>query len=600
MKANNRRCLALLAVSCFFILQAHSNDDQLTVNDNTPLEVENEIHSHLARNCTFSIGQITQSTIPFTISSTAAFNTNFSNITPTTNAISANFVTLPGINNTANSFNATNAFTTSVAVATLPGAVTNTNNQLNNQFNSNVNFNGSNVAPTVFTQQATRPQSGPPGLYCLAPNLAPSVTNTPQLIGKLGVSSGVGITINASNVIIDFNDTVLLGIGGTTGISISGGFSNIIIRNGTIANMPVAGITINNGNSDITGAIVIQNMRFFNNGTAINVIGGFNLIVQNCRSYFSTGNGFTFSQISNSIINNCISNSNNIHGFAISNANSIFIKNCQTQDNTTNGFNISGLTRTIINACIASQNQNGFLITPGATASQDLEINDCFASQNSINGFNITGNSITCNNCTSYGNSIGFLSTGGRISFDNSLAQDNTSNGFQVTGNFATMSNSRASNNAGQGFFINGVSGSILNSISTNNIGNGFQVTGTGLEIVSCHALNNSVNGILVNGFNNTILKCIVTQNNSGNGVTTGNGILLAGTASGIGNVSTNCQLRNCTATGNNTGINNQGTTNRIYSNFANANGTNYINVPNVVVSPSSTAAINFTANISE
>jgi hypothetical protein len=426
-----------------------------------------------------------------------------------------------------------------------------------------------------------------PGLYCLAPNVAIN----PTLTGRLVVSSGTGITINTSNVIIDFNDTILEGQGGATGIFINSGVQNIIIRNGTVRAMTSSGISINNGFNQLNGPIMLQNMVLTNNATGANISNAFNVIARNVQAYFSTTNGITINQATNCLFYSCVSNNNAINGFNILNSNSLIFSSCIADANTSNGFNITGLAGSQFLECTANRNQNGFFQTNGTVLSQNNSFENCFAAQNNNFGFSLVANQTNLKNCTSLVNNIGFLINGSNNTFATILTKNNNNIGFQLIGNNCQLQNCQSINNS-NGFQINGNNNSILTGIAKINTGNGLQITGAGNEIQDFHAFNNGINGIIVNNNNNSVLNSVAKQN-------IGTGILLS-VGNGFGPTATNSQIRNNTLTGNAIGINDQGTTNRVYANFANNNGTNFVGVPNVAVSPTILTPINFTANISE
>lgn len=435
-----------------------------------------------------------------------------------------------------------------------------------------------------------------PGLYCLSPNVAIN----PSLTGRLIVSSGTGITVSTNNVIIDFNDTILEGQGGTVGISISRGVQNIIIRNGTVRTMTSSGISLSNGINQLNGPILIDNMTFTNNAVGINASNPFNLIARNIRIYFSTSNGFLINQATNCLFKSCISNNNVVNGFNIVNSNSLIFLGCLAEGNTSNGFIISGIGGSQFIECTANRNQSGFVVTSGNFANQSSLFANCFAAQNNLSGFFLVGNQLMLKNSTAVNNTIGFQITGNNNIFKTIIAENNIGNGVQLVGNACQFQNCESINNGTNGFQINGNNNSIFSSIAKINTINGFQITGTGSELQDCHALNNGSNGFTINGSNHSVLNSIAKQNISGSGISNvGNGILLA-LANNFGPISNNCQIRGNTLTGNTTGINNLGINNRIYANFANNNTNDFSGVPNVAVSPGILTPINFTANIAE
>ncbi len=438
-----------------------------------------------------------------------------------------------------------------------------------------------------------------PGLYCLAPNTA---SISPSQTGRLVVSSGTGITVSTSNVIIDFNDTILEGQGGATGIQISNGVQNVIIRNGTVRAMTLAGITFNNIANQQTGPIILSNITLMNNSIGLNTANPFNLVANNIRAYFSTNTGFFVNQATNCLFTNCISNNNSVNGFTVQNANSVTFVSCFAESNSNNGFNIVGVAGSQFINCIANRNKTGFLQVNGTLTSQDDIFKNCIAQQNNNIGFNIQLQQSILSQCISSLNLTGFQINGSNNTITDSVANDNTNTGFNLIGT-ANQSNQfeecHALNNGSHGFQTIGNFNSILDCVSKNNSGNGIVLTGTGSEIQNCHIINNGLNGINVNGSAHVILSNVIDTHKSSASTLTSVGILLAVTGT-FGNTASLNAVRNNSLVNNTVGINNQGIGNKIYSNFASANTTDYIGVPNVSVSPTVATPINFTANIAE
>src|SRR3990167_3588678 len=75
-------------------------------------------------------------------------------------------------------------------------------------------------APTAITGPTTITAAGQ---YCLSNNF--------------DLPSGVGITVDASNVDLDLNNKTINGTGGANGVVIASGKSKVTIKNGTVCNM---------------------------------------------------------------------------------------------------------------------------------------------------------------------------------------------------------------------------------------------------------------------------------------------------------------------------------------------------------------------------
>ena len=162
-----------------------------------------------------------------------------------------------------------------------------------------------------------------PGFYYLKKNLS---------------SSGTGITVNADNVTIDLMGFSLvgLGIGTYSGIDITGGRTNIEIRNGTVRSFPGRGI------NDINGGLRhrIINMRVQGNGVYGIHLSGNSHLVQNCNVSGNGGTGISLMGKSNVIGNICIDNG----GSGISQTGgSGLLKDNLVADNDGYGFSVSYL-----------------------------------------------------------------------------------------------------------------------------------------------------------------------------------------------------------------------------------------------------------------
>src|SRR3990172_9384521 len=84
-----------------------------------------------------------------------------------------------------------------------------------------------NCAPITISGQTTITTSG---YYCLTSGFS--------------VPSGDGITINASNVVLDLNNRTITGTGGNNGVVVASGTKKVKIFNGTICDMAQYGILL--------------------------------------------------------------------------------------------------------------------------------------------------------------------------------------------------------------------------------------------------------------------------------------------------------------------------------------------------------------------
>src|ERR1700738_5329496 len=88
-------------------------------------------------------------------------------------------------------------------------------------------------APTMKTLDQVQPRTLIPGgtaVYTI------SNEGSYYLGGNLSIASGNAITVAANNVTIDLQGFELVGTGGSTGVLINSGVSNVTVRNGTIRN----------------------------------------------------------------------------------------------------------------------------------------------------------------------------------------------------------------------------------------------------------------------------------------------------------------------------------------------------------------------------
>jgi parallel beta-helix repeat protein len=365
----------------------------------------------------------------------------------------------------------------------------------------------------------------------------PFTINTP---GFYCLGTDLAAPTNNSGINIT-TDNVSLDLNGKT---ISGGapaisFSNrqnIFIGNGTVRDVVGNGIQI--GGASVT--VVLEQISLFNCINGMNIAGVSNLFINNCGAFLSRGAGFIISTCRNGSIKNCVANSNGqaSGGIAISNSANLIISNCMANANTSQGF-------------LQQRSRN-------------CTYKNCTANSNINNGFALLN--------------------------DSAVAASNSNN---------VLKNCTAEQNGNNGFVIRGNENNVQNCAAQSNSLNGFWLSGIGHTVSDSLAQGNNLNGFLINGNGASLLTSVAKANGA-------TGFLLAAAVNGLP-VSSNAQIRGNTAQGNATGFQNAGTSatvtpggNRVYSNFANANGTNYIGIANVVTSPAPADAINFTANISE
>ncbi len=238
------------------------------------------------------------------------------------------------------------------------------------------------------------------------------------------------------------------------------------------------------------------------------------------------------------------------------------------------------------------------------TGDRDIVIFNCLAESSSIHGYQLTGVTngfiFECRTSGGISTSSGFLLTNLNNFVIQKCKSNNNAQGYNCIGcNNLFFFQCESNGNRGDGFkFVNDSNGSrnanneIVECTAQTNRGHGFFIFGNAHSLQESWALQNSADGFFINGTNHTLLNNIAKRN------FTGFNLLPSARF---------CQVRENTATANaRFGFANSGTAaapnpNRIYTNFANNNGTNFnAAIPNVFVSPTPATPINFTTNIAE
>lgn len=283
-------------------------------------------------------------------------------------------------------------------------------------------------------------------------------------------------------------------------------------------------------------------------------------------------------------------------GIRINANNNVIIRNGSLLRFTSNALQVNQNSQQIqLNNIIAINNNVGF----SATGMLRSSFQNCAAILSTQAGFFITnGVGVNTQNCVfqqcySFGNSgigsgLGFFLNGCiNCFFPNCIAYANGVNGFvQTNCQHIIYQNCISSGNGGFGFSIASNNTTLQNCFADNNRLAGFRLLGNQIRVSQCQAEDNE-NGFRIEGNStNTLLLESTAVRNRVTGFHFDPG-------------TTELQVRNNTATGNLIfGFENQGIANRIYANWANNNGTNFVGIPNFVVSPTPLAAINFTTNI--
>ena len=378
--------------------------------------------------------------------------------------------------------------------------------------------------------------------------------------------SGNGITVSASNVTIDLNGFALVGNGGAnSGIFISGGISNVTVRNGTIRNW---------------------------GGAAVNGTGNAHMRVENVVARNNAAGGLLLDQ--SAAVLNCAGDANTNFGIIV--ADGSVVKDTRvagTIGGPGSGLVVNGWSSAVERCvatnnvgtgiiCAANGNMNGCSATGnslgGITTGTGWTLHNCSANANSGNGIRV-GDSSSLLGCTANSNtstaatSTGIL-TGKSCALNNCTASSNTNTTASAaagvgisTGPNTTVTNCVATGNSGDGIAV----GDTSSVMGTNANGNGSGAIGSGIHAVSaavirnCTASSNHDRGIRVS-FTCLVIDNVVTNN--------GVGVISAGIDSANGNGSGNRIEANQVWNTNGVGIR-FSTSDFIMRNVAGANTTN-------------------------
>jgi hypothetical protein len=240
---------------------------------------------------------------------------------------------------------------------------------------------------------------------------------------------GSGITIASGNITLDLNGYTLQG-GGGSGVFISGAYTNITIRNGSLINWGSYGV---DGYSFAPRSVLVENVTVSgcgNRGIAVDN----DSIVRNCRAYGNSTEGI-YSH--GGQIVDCITRSNitGIFGY------NCLIRNCESENNFSVGIDCNG--GSVLDSA-AFNNQTGIRLYGGGSARR------CHAQGNSSSGFTtanfapIAGGTIAdCVAATNlFGislNTHGYLITGNEISYNSSAAIIIQGSNNRIDGNHLAM-----------------------------------------------------------------------------------------------------------------------------------------------------------------
>lgn len=148
------------------------------------------------------------------------------------------------------------------------------------------------------------------------------------------VASGDGITVNASNVVLDLNNKTITGTGGNNGIVIPATAQRVIVKNGVIYSMAQNGILLRGSNCSIL------DVDFASSATGIGLISASNNIIQDCYATGNTYAGYSLIASSGNIIHDCqaidtASTTGNAYGFTSSFGSYNVFDNCFVESTST-------------------------------------------------------------------------------------------------------------------------------------------------------------------------------------------------------------------------------------------------------------------------
>lgn len=256
----------------------------------------------------------------------------------------------------------------------------------NTQFNVTNTFN---IVEATFLDTTSFPLViNTPGIYVFAQNISTTATTA--------------ITINADDVIIDFNDYMLTGTGGAaTGILLSNNIESTTIKNGTISGFSTTSISAPVNCRKIT--IDSMNIIGFQTALATSVsnTNASGWLINNCQFTNSTS---AAAAIINAIgMNNCVFSD-------------CVVSNCAFSGGATRIYSINDCSGLLFKNCIISNCTNSsFLLcfdyVLGGSASTGIvfdscDVSNCTSTTSEFRAFRCAVNmsTMTCINCTASNN----------------------------------------------------------------------------------------------------------------------------------------------------------------------------------------------------
>ncbi len=360
---------------------------------------------------------------------------------------------------------------------------------------------------------------------------------TGNIVAPAGHTS-VGINVDASNVTIDLNGFELVGVTGSgSGIFITGGRTNIAVRNGTIRNW---------GSNGIDGAgnqrVQAESLRVISN-TSTGLFLDAGAVALKCTSYGNGGNGIIGK--AHSLIRDCDTSANGIEGISVG-AGSV-VQGCVVNGNSSRGIDVLD-GGTIDNCSVSASGINGVTFVTTANVDGILITKNCtvtatISNGNTGYGLNISasgvGNGAAISGSTFNLNTVGGIvaETGCAVTNCTIDGNGNSVSSQAVKANGGTLiSGCNVSNNAGYGIYLAQNANRIVGNFVASNQNAGVAAPTTSGNVIDGNTvISNSGNGINAGGTGNLVVRNVAHSNTLGNfSISAGNAngqVLSPGTA---------------------------------------------------------------------
>jgi len=332
-------------------------------------------------------------------------------------------------------------------------------------------------------------------------------------------TSGNAITINSSDVTIDFNGYNLIGPGiavcACHGISM-GNYRNVVIRNGTIKSFGGHGIC---NSATTSSGYRISKIRSHSNGLSGIYLEGSNHLVTQSAVYDnggvgSGGFGINLPGDGNSVTRSVVSNNN---GGGINTGSASTVSHNGVGNNTGTGIN-TGSASTITHNGVSNNTGTGIIGVSGNTYSNNRVYSNTGSGMIGVSGNNYTNNNV-------YNNSGSGLTGGSGCSYVSNNIYNNTLSGI-IAGLAARVKGNICYSNRHSGITAGNGSKVVDNTVYLNNTINSPSHAGivaTGRAIILSNTLSlNSKQNIHVSGDGNIVEDNTVSD--SENGITFASG----------------------------------------------------------------------------